>query len=122
MSVRRYSHLTGAVHPRQTRANFVPGQSTVVVNHLATAGEDTWRLPQHAHVVVHERDAGDGLLTIYDCGAAQKPPSAQLVGTLGRVGVDHRRRPQPTGYVLSLHEPAVLEEQLDRHWVIRGRD
>lgn len=90
------------------------------MNHLRTAGERAWHLPQHAHIVVHERDAaGDGLLTIYDCGAAQKPPSAQLVGTLGRVEADHERRPQPTGYILSLHEPATLKKQPDRHWLVR---
>jgi hypothetical protein len=90
------------------------------VNHLPPAGESAWQLPQHAHVVVHEREtAGDGLLTIYDCGAAQKPPSAQVVGTLGRVEPAHDRRSQPTGYLLSLREPAVLERQPERHWIIR---
>lgn len=90
------------------------------MNHLARVGEGAWKLPQHAHIIVHERDeAGDGLLTIYDCGAAQKPPSAQVVGTLGRVEADHERRHQPTGYALSLREPAVLELELERHWIIR---
>jgi len=102
-----------------SRASFVSGGSSPGVNHLATAGENTWQLPRHAHLVVHEReDGGDGLLTIYACGAAQNPPTAQLVGTLGRVEADHHRRPQPTGYVLSLRESARLEQQPEHHWVI----
>lgn len=88
------------------------------MNHLSPAGPDRWQLPQHAHIVVHERD-GDGLLTIYDCGAAQKPPSAQLLGRLVNVGADHRRQQQPTGYTLSLRESATLERQPDNRWVIR---
>jgi hypothetical protein len=31
---------------------------------LATAGEDRWHLPRHAHIVVFEHDSGDELLTI----------------------------------------------------------
>ena len=91
------------------------------MNHLPRAGEDSWQLPRHAHVVVHERD-DDGLLTIYDCGAAQNPPSAQIVGRLVRVDAAHERRHQPTGYTISMREPATLERQPDRCWVIRARN
>ena len=91
------------------------------MNHLARAEDEGWRLPQHAHLVVHEREQG-GLLTVYDCGAAQKPPSAQLVGRLVRVELDHERRQQPTGYVISLREPGLLERQPERRWVVRARD
>lgn len=89
------------------------------MNHLPPAGEDTWTLPAHAYVVAHERDDGSGLLTIYDCGAAQSPPTAQLLGRLVAVEADHDRRPQPTGYALSLTEPARLERQPADRWVIR---
>lgn len=89
------------------------------MNHLATAGTDRWQLPQHAHVIVHEVDERE-LLTIYDCGAAQKPPSAQLIGNLVRVDAEHERLVQPDGYIVKLREEATLEEQADSHWVIRG--
>jgi len=87
------------------------------VNHLPTAGQQTWKLPRHAHIVVHERDGGDGLVTVHDCGA---PPSAQLVGTLARVEADHRRHPQATGYTLTLREPVRLEGQPRNRWVVRA--
>jgi len=89
------------------------------VNHLASAGEDRWQLPRHAHLVVHEREDG-GLLTIYDCGAAQKPPSAQLLGRLVRVAAEHEQLPQPDGYILKLRQEATLERQADDRWVVRG--
>ena len=89
------------------------------VNHLSRVGDDRWQLPQHAHIVVHERD-GDGLLTIYDCGAAQKPPSAQLLGRLVNVDAAHRRHQRPNGYTLSMRESATLERQPEKRWVIRG--
>ena len=92
------------------------------MNHLSVLGEDEWRLPPHAHVIVHEARDGNELLTIYDCGAAQKPPSAQVIGNLVRVDADHELRSQPTGYVAKLREPAKLERQDDTHWVIRARD
>jgi len=77
-----------------------------------------YHLPRHAHVVVYdERDRE--LVTIYDCGAAQKPPSAQLLGNLVRVDADHELERTPTGYVASLRERAVLERQQEDHWVVR---
>lgn len=89
------------------------------MNHLATVGENEWQLPRHAHVIVHEVD-DRGLLTIYDCGAVQKPPSAQVIGTLVRVDANYEHVPQPTGYIAKLREPATLERQADDHWVIRA--
>jgi hypothetical protein len=83
------------------------------MNHLAPVdGTDRrWQLPRHAHVVVYEREAsGDGLLTIYDCGAAQKPPSAQLLGTLESVDARAETEPSPTGRIVKLRERATLEE------------
>jgi hypothetical protein len=91
------------------------------MNHLAAVGEDRWRLSPHAHVIVHETDDGNELLTVYDCGAAQKPPSAQLIGNLVRVDADHELVRQPTGYIVKLREPSVLERQDDRHWIVRSR-
>jgi hypothetical protein len=88
------------------------------MNKLAVAGEDRWHLPQHAHVVVYESGNGDELLTIYDCGAAQKPPSAQLVGHLVRVRADHEMDRTVTGYVVRMRERSVLEKQGDDHFVI----
>jgi hypothetical protein len=90
------------------------------MNHLASAGADEWQLPHHAHVIVHETEDGSELLTIYDCGAAQKPPSAQLIGNLVRVDADHERLVQPNGYIVKLREEAHLERQADDHWVIRA--
>jgi len=92
------------------------------MNHLAARGDDEWELPPHAHVIVHETTDGNELVTIYDCGAAQKPPSAQLTGNLVRVDADHELRSQPTGYVATLRERATLERQDDTHWVIRALD
>jgi len=90
------------------------------MNHLPAAGEGEWHLPRHAHIVVHEADGG-GLLTIYDCGAAQKPPSAQFTGRLVRVDAAHDRRHQPTGYVVRMRERSRLERQADDRWVVRGQ-
>ena len=91
------------------------------MNHLAVAGDATWHLPRHAHVIVHETSDGNEFLTIYDCGAAQKPPSAQLIGNLVRVDADHELLDQPTGYIAKLREESVLERQDADHWVIRAR-
>jgi hypothetical protein len=91
------------------------------VNHLAVAGEEAWRLAPHAHVIVHETRDGNEFITIYDCGAAQKPPAAQVIGNLVRVDADHDRIDQPTGYIAKLREEAVLVRQDDDHWVIRAR-
>lgn len=78
-----------------------------------------WRLPPHARLVVY--DAGDEeLLTVYDCGAAQAPPSAQLRGHVVRIDASHQSRSRPTGYVATLHERATLIDQGDRHWVVRA--
>lgn len=89
------------------------------MNHLASTGENEWQLPQHAHIIVHETDDESGLLTIYDCGAAQKPPSAQLIGNLVRVDAEHEQLHQPNGYIIKLREAANLERQAENHWVIR---
>lgn len=91
------------------------------MNHLATAEEGRWRLSKHAHVVVHETDDGNELLTVYDCGAAQKPPSAQLIGNLVRVDAAHEIVRQPTGYIAKLREHSVLERQDEDHWIVRSR-
>jgi hypothetical protein len=92
------------------------------MNRLPAAGPDAWKLPQHAHVIVGETGDGNEILTIYDCGAAQKPPSAQLVGNLVRVKVAHETVRQPTGYIAKLREPGLLERQDDDHWLISQPD
>jgi hypothetical protein len=92
------------------------------MNRLPAAGPDAWKLPQHAHVIVGEAADGNELLTIYDCGAAQKPPSAQLVGNLVRVKVAHETVRQPTGYIAKLREPGLLERQDEAHWLISEPD
>jgi hypothetical protein len=91
------------------------------MNHLATTDENTWQLPAHAHLIVHETDDGNEFITVYDCGAAQKPPSAQLIGNLVRVDADHELLPQPTGYIAKLREPSVLERQDEHHWIVRSK-
>ncbi|WP_290818704.1 hypothetical protein [Halovivax sp.] len=89
------------------------------MNHLRRTGENRWRLPRHAHLVVYERDPR-GLLTIYDCGAAQKPPSAQLLGDLVSVDARAEVAPNPTGRVVTLREPSTLEEvEPDRYRIRR---
>jgi hypothetical protein len=89
------------------------------MNHLAPAGDDRWQLPQHAHIVVYDRKDRE-LVTIYDCGAAQKPPSAQLLGSLVRVESDAEITQTQTGYTASLREEAVLERQDENRYVIRA--
>ncbi|AGB36329.1 hypothetical protein [Natronococcus occultus] len=80
------------------------------MNHLVPTNDGAWRLPNHAHLVVYERERSDrGLLTIYDCGATQGPPKAQLLGTLADVAADAVIEPTPTGQVVSLREAATLE-------------
>jgi hypothetical protein len=95
------------------------------VNRLAPAGEDRWRLATHAHLVVYEAVDGGELLTVYDCGASQAPPRAQVVGHLVRVDAAHERTPQPTGYIVTLREPAALVRQpgdgID-HYVVRSAE
>jgi hypothetical protein len=85
---------------------------------------EAWDLPQHAHVIVYETDDGNELLTIYDCGAAQKPPSAQVVGNLGKVRAPHELERTPTGYVVRMRGPAVLvrQEEDPDHYVIEERE
>ncbi len=102
------------------------------------ADVDRYLLPQHAHLVVYEREAGDAadrddgtgsdagtgasqLVTVYDCGAAQKPPSAQLLGELGSVRAACETTENPTGYVVSMREPSVLVDEGDGHYVVRAR-
>lgn len=91
------------------------------MNHLAAVEEGRWRLSKHAHVVVHETDDGNELLTVYDCGAAQKPPSAQLLGQLGSVRAACETTRNPTGYVVSMREPSVLVAEEDGQYVVRSR-
>ncbi|WP_255149764.1 hypothetical protein [Halorarius halobius] len=90
------------------------------MNKLPSAGDGRWRLPQHAHLIVYETEDGGEFLTIYDCGAAQKPPSAQVIGNLVRVDADHELERQPTGYIVKMRERAVLVEQDDDHFVVRA--
>lgn len=85
---------------------------------LPPAGDDRWRLPRHARLVVYEAEAGDELVTVYDCGVAQKPPAAQFIGHLVRVRADHEVEPGPTGYAVSMREPAALLAQGEDHYVV----
>ncbi|AGB16776.1 hypothetical protein Halru_2189 [Halovivax ruber XH-70] len=91
------------------------------MNRLVRAGERRWHLPRHAHIVVYDRDE-DGLLTIYDCGAAQKPPSAQLLGTLGRIEARHEVIDNPTGRIVKLREESTLRATGDRRYRIATDD
>lgn len=91
------------------------------MNHLAPADENRWHLPHHARVIVYDRNDRE-LVTIYDCGAAQKPPSAQLLGNLVRVDAAHDTEQTTTGYAVTLQERAVLEEQGEDHYVIRATE
>ncbi len=90
------------------------------MNRLAPVGEDRWHLPRHAQLVVHETSDGNEFLTVYDCGAAQKPPSAQVIGNLVRVAADHETVRQPTGYIVRMREQSVLVRQDPDHWVVRA--
>ncbi len=87
----------------------------------ADGDRERYLLPPHAHVVVYDGRERE-LLTVYDCGAAQKPPSAQLLGNLVRVDAAHERTRSPTGYVVSMRDPAALVSQGEDHWAIRKRD
>lgn len=89
------------------------------MNKLVSIDEDAWVLPSHAHVIVHETADGGEFITIYDCGAVQRPPSAQLIGNLVRIDAEHELRTQPTGYIVSLREPSRLIRQDADHWLIR---
>ncbi|MFC7226844.1 hypothetical protein N0B31_05470 [Salinirubellus salinus] len=90
------------------------------MNRLPAAGEDAWHLARHAHVIVHETADGNEFLTVYDCGAAQKPPSAQVIGNLVRVRAAHETVRQPTGYIVKMREPSVLVREDDDHWLVRA--
>ena len=87
---------------------------------LPPSGDGRWRLAPHARVIVYETDDGNELLTVYDCGAAQKPPSAQLIGNLVRVNADHELERGPTGYAVSMREDAELVRQDDDHYLIEA--
>lgn len=95
------------------------------MNHLPPAGPDAWHLPRHAHVVVYrgdsDRSESHGLLTVYDCGAAQAPPSAQVTGHLRTVTADCETERTPTGSVVSLREPGRLVREGD-DWTIEPAD
>ena len=88
---------------------------------LPSEGESRWRLARHARIIVYEAEAGDELITVYDCGAAQKPPSAQFIGNLVRVRAPHELEHSPTGYVATLKEGGTLVEQGDDHYVVETR-
>lgn len=90
------------------------------MNKLPGAGEDEWHLARHARLVVYETRDGNELLTIYDCAAAQKPPSAQVTGNLVRVDADHELRRTPTGYLVDMREVSRLEKQDADHYVVRS--
>lgn len=85
---------------------------------LPPAGENRWKLARHARVIVYDAEAGDQLVTVYDCGAAQKPPSAQFIGNLVRVRAPHELERTPTGYVVTLSEGGTLVRQGEDHYVI----
>ncbi|WP_436347247.1 hypothetical protein [Natronorubrum sp. FCH18a] len=90
------------------------------MNHLVPIDDDRWRLPNHAHIVVYEREASEhGLLTIYDCGAAQKPPKAKLLGSLEAVDASAEVESTPTGRIVTLHEPATLTATGSKQFRIR---
>ncbi|KPN31269.1 hypothetical protein SY89_02012 [Halolamina pelagica] len=89
---------------------------------LPETGPGRWRLDRHARLVVYEADAGDELVTVYDCGAAQKPPAAQFIGNLVRVRPPHEIEHTPTGYAVTLRDGGTLVEQGEDHYVIAERE
>ena len=93
------------------------------MNHLVPATTDgQWHLPTHAHIVVYDKpEAERDLLTIYDCGAAQKPPSAQILGVLESIDVRAVTQPSPTGQVISLRERGTLERVAESQYRILSR-
>lgn len=90
------------------------------MNKLPQVAEGEWRLDRRARLIVYEAERGDELLIVYDCAAAQKPPSAQVRGNLVRVDAAHDLRRTPTGYLVDMREKAVLEEQAASHYVVRA--
>lgn len=91
------------------------------MNKLQSVGADAWQLARHAHVIVYEADDGGELLTIYDCGAAQDPPKAQIVGQLSRTEPAHEVEAQPTGRIVKLREESVLRRQEGDRYVIEAQ-
>ncbi|MFW5949139.1 MAG: hypothetical protein ACOCSD_06030 [Halolamina sp.] len=89
---------------------------------LHETGPGRWRLDRHARLVVYEAEAGDELITVYDCGVAQKPPAAQFIGNLVRVRSPHEVEHTPTGYVVTLRAGGTLVDQGDDHYVIETRE
>lgn len=80
------------------------------MNYLVPINDRAWRLPNHARVVVYEREGDErGLLTIYACGATQRSPLAQLLGILESVDTTAEIESTPTGRVVTLSETATLE-------------
>lgn len=91
------------------------------MNKLPSVGPDEWQLARHAHVIVYEAEDGGELLTIYDCGAAQEPPKAQIVGRLSRTDAAHVVEDQPTGRIVKLREQGVLRREDGDHYVIEAQ-
>lgn len=91
---------------------------STIVNHLPQVGGGQWQLERHAHIVVYEAEDGGQLLTIYDCGAAQAPPRAQIRGHLVNVRADADIDHTTTGYRVRLREEAILEEQSPDDYVV----
>ncbi len=89
---------------------------------LPSVDDDRWALDTHARIIVYEADDGRELLTIYDCGAAQKPPSAQVTGNLVRVRAAHDHERTPTGYVVTLRDGGTLVRQDEEHWLVTVRE
>ncbi len=100
---------------------FVQSDQNTRMNRLVSVSEQTWLLADHAHLIVHETNDGHAFVTIYDCGATQNPPSAQLIATAIRIDAEHEHVSQPTGYIAKLREPSVLERH-DRDWIVRPTD
>lgn len=91
------------------------------MNHLVSAGAGRWRLPTHARIVVYERGGDRGLLTVYDCGASHRSPTARLLGTLESVDAPATIEPNPTGRVVTLRGSATLERTgADRYRIAPG--
>lgn len=91
------------------------------MNKLPPVADGRWQLEPHAHIVVFDEPAEDELLTVYDCGAAQKPPSAQLRGILVNVRARAKIEQTATGYTVALREPAALVEQTPDRFVVVPR-
>lgn len=95
--------------------------AVAIVNKLPRVDEGCWQLEPHAHIVVFDEPPDDELLTVYDCGAAQKPPSAQLRGNLVNVRARAQIDQTTTGYTVALRENASLVEQTPDRYVVVPR-